>query len=96
MTRNGKYVSTISSVCCVMACRMWQAAGVFGNMTGKFSCPEITDYVVYALDQFGYNKDDRPAECKRMDPDAEVNTCLHIFLCAVFGIIICHVCISGL
>ena len=54
----GEKVMAPSSVCCVFVCKMWKAAGIFGDFTDDINCGEQTnsdDYQMNIFDsQIGY------------------------------------------
>jgi hypothetical protein len=58
-----------SMVCDVFVCSVWKASGIFGDMTDKFQCTELTPRDVYSLNVFDSNYT-RPAQCVAADPNS--------------------------
>jgi len=52
-TRDDEPAEGKSMVCCVMACNMWKAAGVFGDLADDVNCGELTNFDDYALTVHG-------------------------------------------
>jgi len=59
-----------SMVCDVFVCSMWKAGGLFGDLTDKFQCTELTPRDVYSLGFFNSNYQ-RPQECVQADPNSQ-------------------------
>ncbi len=61
-------VEAPAQVCCVFVCKMWKAAGIFGNLTSEINCGEFTNTDVYKLDIFDHNFT-KPDACQKADPN---------------------------
>ena len=54
-------------VCCVFVCRLWKAAGIFGDVTDEINCGEFQNTDDYGMGIF--DKDfTRPDACAKADP----------------------------
>lgn len=67
-TRNGDLYSSDISLCHIFVCKVFKAAGIFGNLKDDFQCGDLSVNDMYRLNI--YEKTDiRPESCKKADPE---------------------------